>query len=83
VNDVVLSSIRTVVPIIVGSVIGFLAQKGFDIDRDAAVTTAVGLCIGVYYLLVRFTEHKWPAAGVLLGSKKQPVYLEPSPPPEA
>jgi hypothetical protein len=82
-NDVVLSSIRTVVPIIVGSVVAFLAQKGFDIDKDAAILVVSGLCIGVYYLLVRFTEHKWPAVGVLLGSKKQPVYLEPSPPPEA
>jgi len=39
-------------------------------DPDRQVTA-------VYYLIVRLLESKIPVFGVLLGSRKQPVYLDP------
>lgn len=78
-DSIIPSMIRTVVPIIVGSVIGYLAQKGFNIDKDLAVQFTVAACIAGYYLLARVLERRWPAAGALLGSTKQPTY-PPNPP---
>lgn len=78
-NDLVVSGIRTIVPIVVGSVLAWLAQKNFNIDKDTAVQFATGLAIALYYLVARVLERRWPAAGLLLGSKKQPAYVPPTP----
>lgn len=76
-QDYVTSTIRTVVPVIVGAVVGFLASKGIDIDQSAvAGLTAFlsGLFTAVYYVVVRFVETKYPKAGWLLGTPKKPSY---------
>lgn len=74
-DDLLVSLRRTLVPMIVGLVAGsFLA--GF-VDPDALEKVVTGAVTAVYYLAVRLLESKMPAFGVLLGSRKQPVYLDP------
>jgi hypothetical protein len=71
-NDTVVSFIRTSVPVLVGTVVAFLANRGFDIEiNQNAVVAAV---IIVYYALARFLEKKWPFLGFLLGVPKEPAY---------
>jgi hypothetical protein len=60
---------------IVGLVAGsFLA--GY-VNPDALDEVVTGAVTAVYYLVVRLLESKMPVFGLLLGSKKQPVYLDP------
>ena len=74
-DDLLVSLRRTLVPMIVGLVAGsFLA--GY-VNPDALDEVVTGAVTAVYYLVVRLLESKVPAFGLLLGSKKQPVYLEP------
>ena len=76
-SDLVTSFIRTVVPMIVGSFVSFLATKGVELDAQtsaALATFLAGLFSSLYYIIVRVLEEKWPNAGVLLGSKKTPIY---------
>lgn len=71
------SLIRTYVPVIVGLVVAFLATRGLHLDAQsqAGVTAlATGVITGVYYTAVRALEIKYPALGILLGHKTQPVY---------
>lgn len=79
-NNILTSVIRTVVPTIVGSITGFLAARGINVDEGTkAQLTAVLSTIftGVYYVVARYLETKFPKLGWLLGSPKQPVYGEP------
>lgn len=79
-QDIFTSFIRTTVPIIVGSVVAFLAARGVNLDDNAvAGLTAFlsGLFSAVYYLLVRVIEKRYPQAGWLLGSPKPPTYGSP------
>lgn len=72
--DVLVSLRRTLVPIIVGSTVGsFLAPY---VDPDALATVVSGAISAVYYAVLRFVEGRVPAAGVLLGARKQPVYVD-------
>lgn len=74
-DDLLVSLRRTLVPMVVGLVGGsFLA--GF-VDPDALEKVVTGAVTAVYYLAVRLLESKMPVFGLLLGSKKQPVYLDP------
>ena len=74
-DDLLVSLRRTLVPMIVGLVAGsFLA--GY-VNPDALDEVVSGAVTAVYYLVVRLLESKVPAFGVLLGSRKQPVYLDP------
>lgn len=76
-KDLGTSLIRTYVPIIVGAVAGYLTAKGVTLDPGAlAGLTAflTGLFNGLYYLVVRILEQRWPQVGWLLGSPKEPVY---------
>ena len=74
-DDLLVSLRRTLVPMIVGLVAGsFLA--GY-VNPDALDEVVTGAVTAVYYLVIRLLESKVPAFGVLLGSRKQPVYLDP------
>jgi hypothetical protein len=74
-DDLLVSLRRTLVPMIVGLVAGsFLA--GY-VNPDALDEVVTGAVTAVYYLIVRLLESKMPVFGLLLGSKKQPVYLDP------
>lgn len=77
-TDQITSYIRTVVPYIVGSVIAWLATKGYHVSdatmasSTALLTFAVG---SVYYIVVRWLEQKSPKLGVLLGVPAKPTYV--------
>lgn len=78
-NDVITSLVRTYVPVIVGSVIAWLAARGINVDEAtgaAAITALTGAIILAYYTVVRLLERKFPKIGVLLGSTKKPEYTE-------
>lgn len=79
-SDLTPSIIRTGVPLIVGPLVTWAASKGVDIDGET-VTAAVAAVVGLaYYVLARLLERRWPALGVLLGSKKTPTYTPVDPP---
>jgi uncharacterized membrane protein (DUF441 family) len=71
-NDTIVSFIRTYVPVVVGTILAFLANRGFDIEiNQNAVVVAV---IAIYYAIARALEKRWPFFGVLLGVPKEPAY---------
>lgn len=77
-NDLATSIIRTIVPTVVGAVIAWLVARGVTVDpaTEAQLTAAlVAVLTGVYYALARLAERKWPNAGWLLGTPKQPTYV--------
>ena len=74
-NTLVLSLIRTYVPVAVGAFVAWLLALGVELDEKSATGLTValtGLLIAVYYTLVRLLERQWPAVGVLLGVAKSP-----------
>ncbi len=71
-SNYITSVIRTIVPVIVGSVAGFLLKHGIDIHGDELATVLIAACISGYYSLVRFIETKKPSFGWLLGVAKSP-----------
>lgn len=81
-NNFMTSIVRTYVPIVVGSVLSFLAVRyGLAVTPDIEnqlVAGLTGLIIAVYYGIVRLLERKFPQVGVLLGSAQKPVYVEPA-----
>lgn len=75
--DMVTSIVRTVTPIIAGAIITFFASKGFNFDQSFTTNLYAviqAIVSGLYYIIVRFIEVKFPSFGVLLGSKKAPQY---------
>lgn len=77
-NNIATSVIRTVVPAIVGAVVAWLVARGVEVDpaTEAQLVAALtALLTGVYYALVRLAERRWPEAGWLLGTAKQPTYV--------
>ena len=69
------SFIRTIVPAIVGTVVGWLVQLGLEVDPEfrGALSTVLSIAFtGLYYIVVRVIEQKVPQLGVLLGYAKSP-----------
>lgn len=78
-NDLIVSFIRTYVPIAVGTFISWLATKGLDIDAQTGaglITFLTGIIIAAYYGIVRVLEKRFPQVGILLGSVRKPEYTE-------
>lgn len=78
-GDLVTSIIRTVVPAIVGAVLAGLSNIGVELDAAAAANLAAFLTAlfgGLYYVVIRVIESRWPKAGILLGSTKKPEYYQ-------
>lgn len=76
-SDLIISIIRTFVPIAIGSAITWLATKGVDVDENTKaniIAGVTGLVSAIYYGVVRLLEEKWGAFGYLLGSPKKPTY---------
>lgn len=75
-SDLIVSLIRTVVPIGVGVALNFLGRYiGVLPEGSEAVTTwLTGALIAAYYAVARVAETQWPWIGVLLGSRKPPTY---------
>lgn len=72
------SLVRTVVPLIVGAVVGFFTSRGIEVDPELAVSLATAITTGagtVYYGIVRVLEHYVaPQFGWLLGLAREPRY---------
>lgn len=78
-NDIVIATIRTTVPSLVGTMVLFLAQNDINLDSAAIsglVAFLVGLFTAVYYLAVRLIGQRFPQAEWLLGVAKTPEYKE-------
>lgn len=78
-NDLAISTIRTVVPSIVGPFILLLARNGVELDAVAVAgitSFLIGLATGVYYLGVRVLAKKYPWVESLLGVAKKPEYKD-------
>lgn len=74
-NPFAASLIRTIVPIIVGAVLSWLALVGLDVDPAGSAglsTFLTALLTGGYYALVRLVETRVPQVGWLLGLAKSP-----------
>ena len=80
-----MSLVRTFVPVVVGSVLAWFAAKGIPVDPDLEITLTValtGLATFVYYTVVRLLEVKVsPWWGNLLGTKNSPDSYSPGRPP--
>lgn len=72
------SIIRTVVPIIVGSIIAWLAARGVKVDEATILPAVDAIAAATYYAIIRLIEDKWPKAGWLLGSPGAPSYTSPA-----
>lgn len=78
-SDFVTSLIRTYVPIAVGAVIAWLTAKGLTINPNDVVGVVgflTAIIQGLYYLVVRLLERKFPQFGWLLGQAKSVNYTE-------
>lgn len=76
-SDFAVSLIRTNVPVLVGSLIGWLISLGVTVPESAEVPLTAGLValsIAGYYAAARWLENRWPAFGYLLGTKAEPTY---------
>lgn len=76
-SDLIPSLIRTYVPLLVSWLAGLLIARGVEVSTETqlALASALGAIVAaVYYAAVRAAEKRWPALGVLLGSKKTPSY---------
>lgn len=69
------SFIRTVVPIIIGSLGAWLTKFGLDLDPAAYDGLGIWLTLifsSIYYAVVRLLEEKFPQIGWFLGLAKSP-----------
>ena len=76
-SDLVTSYIRTSIPLIIGAVVAWLAQKGFTVPPELVTATSgflTALFAIIYYAIVRKLEVKYPKVGILLGVPKAPEY---------
>lgn len=83
-SDYVISLIRTVVPVAIGTALGWLATHGMNLDSNTQaglITVITALCIAVYYAVMRKLEQRWPAIGQIFlaagTALKTPVYAQP------
>jgi hypothetical protein len=73
-SDQVTSIVRTLSILIAGWVATTLADVGFGLDSEALASVIFGVAAGLYYLVARLLERRFPNAGLLLGSRNQPTY---------
>jgi hypothetical protein len=73
-NDYSRSLIRTIVPLLVGAVVGWLASHGVKIDEATVLPMIDSIAAAGYYAIVRALEHRWPSLGWLLGAPGAPTY---------
>ena len=76
-SDFAVSLIRTNVPVLVGTLIGWLISLGVEVPEGSETPLTAGLValsIAGYYFAARWLEKRWPAFGYLLGTKAEPTY---------
>jgi hypothetical protein len=81
-SNIAPSMIRTWVPVIVGSLISWVANLGIHVSaqyQGILIVTMTAAIIGLYYTAVRYLETKFPVLSMLLGSAQTPVYIAPAP----
>jgi hypothetical protein len=72
------SVLRTVVPLIVGVLLGLPIVKALGITSDQMTELATAVVTLAYWLVVRGLEQFAPQFGWLLGYAAQPVYTHPA-----
>jgi hypothetical protein len=79
IGDVLVSHVRTYTPVAVGTLLAWVASRGLDLTgySNAVNVFVVPIVIAVYYAGARLLERKWPVFGLLLGSRRQPTYVQP------
>jgi hypothetical protein len=75
------SILRTVVPVIVGVLLGWAAKVGLNLPSGAVFEIVTVVLTAAYYWLARLVEQAWPSLGRLLLSAGltragQPVYAK-------
>lgn len=81
-TDLLTSITRTIIPTIIGWIVGGLALVGVTIPESVQGWISgllVFLVALIWYVVVRALEHKWPKLGWLLGVPKKPVYSSDAP----
>lgn len=75
-SDVIISLVRTYVPLAVGGGLSWAATRlGIaDFDSSGVEAAAVLFVSAAYYALARLLERKWPVFRFLLGVPRQPGY---------
>ena len=73
------SLIRTFVPLMVGSLVAWLASRGVKVDESTVLPAIDVVVTAVYYGIVRWAETRWPKAGWLLGAPGAPSYATTAP----
>ena len=82
-SDLIISRIRTYVPLVIGwllaqaaGALGLLEKIGIhvEIDQGKAAAVAVVGASFVWYEVARRLEKRWPRFGWMLGLPKQPTY---------
>lgn len=72
------SIIRTLVPVVVGVLLGWAAKVGFDLPAGAVTEVVTVVLTTAYYAISRLIEEQWPGLGRILLSlgftAKQPTY---------
>lgn len=79
-SDVVVSFIRTYVPVLVGAVLTWLGSVlDIVVPEDGSTSLIAGITavvIAAYYAVIRLLERKWPWFGILLGKSVTPTYTQ-------
>jgi hypothetical protein len=76
-SSFIVQIIRSVVPIVVGWVVGLLAAAAIPVPADIQAGLIVSLSTlvaSLYYVGVAWLERSFPAFGWLLGVARNPVY---------
>lgn len=67
------SLLRTIVPVIVGVLLGQAAKLGLNLPEGAVTEIVTVVITTAYYALARFLEAEWPAVGRWLLALGLPV----------
>jgi hypothetical protein len=75
------SIVRTVVPVVVGVLLGWAAKVGLNLPSGAVFEIVTVVLTAVYYALARWVEQTWPNVGRFLLSLSltrsvRPVYAK-------
>ena len=74
------SIIRTIVPIIVGALLGWALKVGLDLPSGAVSQIVTVVVTAAYYAIARLLEQKWPEVGRWLLAAgltaRKPVYVK-------
>jgi len=76
-SNFIIAIVRTVIPILIGWLVGLLAAINIPVDAEVQAGLIVSLSTltaSLYYVTVAWLERRWPWFGWLLGVARNPVY---------